>query len=96
MSELLLQIRHEHIFLCQLLLLRADGLDKLLHYFLVILLKECYMLVTLRALCRIRICHNARGATHDMFFNLVLLELHAGWESAIMLRGYSLHLNLVL
>jgi hypothetical protein len=45
--------------------LRADGLDKVLHNFLVILLKSAKV--------------------------LVLLELYAGWESAIMLGSYSRH-----
>jgi hypothetical protein len=36
------------------------------------------MLVTLRALCRTEIRHNAREATHDDFFNLVFLELYDG------------------
>jgi hypothetical protein len=40
MSKLLLKIRHKQILLRQLLLLRADGLDKVLHNFLVILLKS--------------------------------------------------------
>jgi hypothetical protein len=83
-----LQICHKQIFLRQLLLLRADGLDKFLHNFLIILLKECYVLVTLRALCQMGIRHNARGLLM-MIFNLVLLELYARWESAITLGGYS-------
>jgi hypothetical protein len=39
--------------------------------------------------------HNTRGLLM-MFFNLVLLENHAGYKSAIALGGYSSHLNLVL
>jgi hypothetical protein len=39
-SKLFLQICHKHALFRQLLLLRADGLDKVLHNFLVILLKS--------------------------------------------------------
>jgi hypothetical protein len=59
--ELLLQIRHKRTLFCQLLLLRADDLDQVLHDLLVILVKHYHVLVTLRALCRIVIRHNARG-----------------------------------
>jgi hypothetical protein len=47
--------------------LRAGDLEQVLHNFLVILLKHCHMLVTLRALCRTEIRHKRSGATHDDF-----------------------------
>jgi hypothetical protein len=50
--ELLVKIHHEQTLVCQLLLLQANDLDQVLHNFLVILLKHCHMLVTLRALCQ--------------------------------------------
>jgi hypothetical protein len=78
MRELFLQIRHEQIFLRPLLLLRADGLDQILHNLFVILLKHCYMLVTLRALRQKKIHHNARGLLIMICLALVFLELYAG------------------
>jgi hypothetical protein len=66
--ELLLQICHERTLFRQLLLLllRADDLDQVFHNFLVILIKR-YVLVTLRALCRTEIRHNARGLLMMIF-----------------------------
>jgi hypothetical protein len=65
--ELLLQVRHKSALFCQLLLLRADDLDQVLHNFLVILAKRYYVLVTLRALCRTVIRHNAQGLLMMIF-----------------------------
>jgi hypothetical protein len=65
--ELLLQVRHERTLFRQLLLLRADDLDQVLHEFLVIVINHCYVLVTLRALCRTAIRHNARGLLMMIF-----------------------------
>jgi hypothetical protein len=45
MGKLFLQIRHKHAFLRQLLLLQADGLDWVLHNFLVILLKVLMLVI---------------------------------------------------
>jgi hypothetical protein len=39
MLQLPLQIRYKHVLFCQLLLLRADGLDKIFNNFFVILLR---------------------------------------------------------
>jgi hypothetical protein len=52
MSKLLLQFRHKRIFLRQLLLLRADGLDQVLYDFLVIPLKFAKVLVLLELYAR--------------------------------------------
>jgi hypothetical protein len=66
MRKLLLQFRHKSIFLRQLLLLQADGLDKVLHDFLVILLRRDSV-SSLRALCRMGILYNARGLLETFF-----------------------------
>jgi hypothetical protein len=65
--DLLLQVRHERTLFCQLLPLRADDLDQVLHDILVILINHFYVLVTLRALCRTYIRHNARGLLMMIF-----------------------------
>jgi hypothetical protein len=82
--QLLLQVRHKSAFCYQLLLLRADNLDQVLHHLLVVL-AEFEVLVTLRALCRTRIRHNAWGLLTMIFWSL---RASRGIESAMMLGGY--------
>jgi hypothetical protein len=62
-----MQVRHERALFRQLLLLRANDLDQVLYNFIVILIKQYYVLVTLRALCRTAIDHNARGLLLKIF-----------------------------